>query len=171
MATVSVNATPAYQLQQTGTGILAGVNVSKTESLKAQFTNSGVTADSCDLLHIKTYSLVASTPQTIDLTALIDVFGNAVSFAKVRLFLIRINATTDAYTVLMGNAATNPWNAIVSGTATITIYPATANNDGYMTFTAPNTTGMPVSGGSKSIKFDPGANAVSFDLIIAGTSV
>jgi hypothetical protein len=140
-------------------------------SLNTNFQTNGTAANQIQLgtgIHL---SLVASTPQTIDLTALTDLQGNAFSLAAVRYLAIRNNSTTDTQNLTVGGAAT-PFVGFWS--STVTIWPSTTGsgsanqNSGYEVFQAPNTTGAPVTGGSKLLKFDPGANAFTVDIIVMG---
>jgi hypothetical protein len=172
MANVQVNGTQQLQLQQAGTGILAGISTQKLETFKSVMQTAGVLADQCDTLHMKTYSFVASTPQTIDLSTLTDIYGNAISFSggRVRVLAIKINSTTDGVNLILGDSVTNEWDAFLSAAGTLTVFPGTANNDGFFILAAPNTTGMAVSSSHKTLKLDPGSNTFTADVIIAGCS-
>jgi hypothetical protein len=130
--------------------------VTLSESLAANFRASGTLADQCDGLIYLTPTFAASTPQTFDLTAQNDPLGNAVTVARVRLFLVKWLSTTDNVPLLVGNAASNPWTALCSSsTATLAVPPSSSLNAGGLLVLAPQTTGLAVSGGSKSIKLDP----------------
>jgi hypothetical protein len=130
--------------------------VTLSESLAANFRSSGTLADQCDGLIYLTPTFVASTPQTFDLSAQNDPLGNAVTVARIRLFLVKWLSTTDNVPLLLGNATSNPWTGLCSsGTATIAVPPSSSLNSGGLLVLAPQTTGLVVSGTSKSIKLDP----------------
>ena len=171
MATITGKTGVSTSWQQTLTGLPVSVPVQVLQSWGFQVSTSGTGVDQADLKYTKTLSL-AATPTTLDLTALTDVAGNAVNFARVKSVTIRNKDTTDGHTVLCGNAAATQWTGFVSSaTATWTVFPSSSNNDGFFVFTAPNTTAAAVSGSSKSLKLDPGANTISVDIEIVGASV
>ena len=115
------------------------------------------------------YALAASTPQTLDLTTLQDPHGNALTVTRSRYIAFKLLSSTDGQTVKVGNYGSNDFLGFVSSGGTVTVYPSTANNDGFTVFSAPNTTGMAVDGTHKNLKLDPGSTAASL-LVIVGTS-
>ncbi len=173
MATIQGGVTPGFSFTQTGsTGFLTGTQIPLQLTLALNIA-AGTAADKADLIHALTYTFVASTAQTIDLTSLTDVLGGAVNFARVRLFALRVNSTTDAASLTIGNAAATQWLGFLGTTTSTLIIPAAsaANTTGAWTMiTGPNTTGMAVSGSSKSLKMLPSAHAFTADLIIVGCS-
>ena len=178
MATVTGQVTPSLNFTQTpAAGFLAGVQVPANKTIQAIFKTAGVIADQVDTLYANTLTFVASTPQTIDLTTLTDILGNAITFARVRLIAIRVNSTTDGQNLLVGGAGANEWDGFLTSGAKITVFPSTAasggglNNSGFFILAAPNTTGAVVNSGSKLLKLDPGSNAFTVDILIAGCSV
>jgi hypothetical protein len=135
-------------------------------NFKCQYGN-GSSINNFALLHVHTYNFAASTPQSIDLTSLLDQVGASISFGMVEFFAYRIQATNPAYVLTVGGAGSNPWNGFLVGAGQMVWQPSTTLNDGFMVLPAPN--GMPVNSGSKILKMDPGTNAVGLvDLIIAG---
>src|SRR4051812_30235926 len=107
MSTVSGGCTPNTSftiLGQLGTN--AAGEIPQTLNLKGTL-GSGTGADQVSLIHAKTYTFAASTPQTIDLQSLLDIQGNALSFAAVRWLLYRIRATNAAYKLTVGGAGSN----------------------------------------------------------------
>jgi hypothetical protein len=168
--TGSLKLTTSFQQAASGLPGNQTASLSVQQSPACNFSTSGTAADQCDLKHTKTYSFVASTAQTIDLTALTDVFGNAVSFVKVRSITFIFQGTTDGASLTLGNAASNAWTGFLNAAGTLTIYPSSASNSGIFALTAPNTGGMPVSGTSKSLKMAPSAHNFNVDIEIAGTS-
>lgn len=162
-ATVNASQTPS-------TGFLSGTPLGIQDALNFAFRAAGTAADQCDLCHAKTYSFVASTPQTIDLTALTDILGGAVAFARIRAILIRVKSTTDAATLTVGNAASNAWSALLGATGTVALRGSTSSNDGGCLFLAPNTTGWVVDSTHKSLLMTPSAHAFDVDVVILGCS-
>jgi hypothetical protein len=120
----------------------------------------------CNEMWAGSLSLLVSTPQTIDLTALTGEFGRTVVFTRIKVLWV-FNATT-SYTnvVTMGNASTNIWHpGYSSSTATEPIYGGTTSAGLLKTFLG---AGWTVSGSAKSLKFDPGANAQTIRVFLAG---
>jgi hypothetical protein len=169
MATVKSNGTINLGFNQDFPfGIGQVQNLSAPFVLRTIFGVSGALADQCSKLHLKQYSLVASTPQNIDLQSLVDVSGATVSLAAVRVIAFRNNASTDGWVLLVGAAGANEWDAIVSASGTLTVYPASGVNDGFAVFQAPNTTGAVVDSTHRLLKLDPGPHSFTVDVLIAG---
>jgi hypothetical protein len=170
VATVTGSAGPTINFTQvSAVGIGSSVNLPILSAFKSQFRVSGGNLDQCDTIYAKTLNFVASTPQTLDLTTLTDVVGNAISFARVRLIAFRVHATTDGWMLLVGDSVTNEWDGLCSAGATVKVYSSTAINDAFVLFQMPNTTGAAVSPTTKTLKLDPGANALGLvDVIIVG---
>jgi hypothetical protein len=173
---ITLNVSPSINFQFTPNGgVLAGQAIQVLKSFKFISTTSGTAADQCDLLYANTLTFVASTPQTIDLTSLLDVIGNSLSFARVKVFAIRVNSTTNGDKLTVGNSGTNEWSgtaAPLSAGGTLKVLASTATgNHGYTVLSGPNTTGFVVDSTHKTVKLDPGASAFSCDLLIAGCSV
>ena len=141
------------------------------QRIQALFT-PGTAADQVDGVCEMILNLAASTPQTINLlTGLTDLNGTALTVAHISFLAIKNLSTTDGQTVLVGNAASNPFEGFVSGINTLSIYPSSSQNDGFLVLAAPNMTGIPVNSTSCNLKFDPGTNAVSVLLVVGTRSV
>lgn len=157
------------QLGPVGTKLLA--SIAESDRWKATLAN-GTLLDQCNLMHAKTYTLAASTPQTIDLYdgSLLDVTGAACAFRRVDVLLYRVQSITDTHEVLFGGAAATEWLGWLRGAgAKVAAFPSTASNKGFTAVVAPGTAGMVVSSTSRSLKMDPGALAVgAVDLVIVG---
>jgi hypothetical protein len=158
---INFNQAFAYGVGQTSTAQIP-------LSFRSLFKVFGDLLDQCDLIHCKTYTFVASTPQVIDLKALLDILGAAVVFAKVRFFAIRVNSQTDGQVLLVGANGSNDWLGLSSTGSTVTVYPSTANNDGFAIWQMPNSAGAAVGSSTHLLKLDPGGNAFTVDLMIAG---
>ena len=112
---------------------------------------------------------VTAAAETLDLTALTrTVQGNTVTtnFAKIKGLLIHNRNTTAAKKLTIGAAATNAWTAWSSvATSTILIQP-----DGQLHLWAPDLAAWAVSGTTKNLKIDPGADTIEYTIAILGTS-
>ena len=154
MSTLQGGCNPNVSFTLTGqVGTNPSGQVPQTMGLAGQFA-PGAAADQVNWLHSRTYNFAASTPQTIDLTALTDVMGTAFSFAAVRWLMYRIQATNAAFVVTVGGAGTNEWNGWLTSGSKALWYPSSALNSGYTIQQAPSATGMPVTGTSRFFKED-----------------
>lgn len=136
----------------------------KMPSFSRNYT-TGTGANQADGLHYKAYSL-ASTSTTLDLTAMTDPNGAAITCTtgRIREFVIQ---NTSAFPLILGNAASNQWLGMIStATGTLTIPPG-----GIHHFADPTTVGASagayVDATHKSLKIDAGAHTVTFNLLIA----
>lgn len=170
MSTVTGGVNPTISFTLTGQ---VGTNPLGTIPEVLNFSGNfqpGSLADQIAFIHANTYNFVASTPQTPDLTSLLDIQGNPISFAVVRFFAYRIQASNPLYVLTVGGAGANEWNGRLTSGSKEIWYPSTNGNSGYTIVQAPSLTGMPVNSGSKLLKMDPGTNSVGLvDLIIAGS--
>jgi hypothetical protein len=134
---------------------------------KLQYT-SGTGALQADGLYYKPIALVAGTPQTLDLTALTGIGGEALTVNRVREFLL---FNPDTHDVLASQGASNGWAPLG---AAANPQPARANN-GLLRISDPNSTGAAtgnvVTSTSKTVKLDPGANPITVYLLILTGSV
>lgn len=167
MASVSGNTiAKASYTQAISAGLVSGYAIPVEATLTRPYGN-GTGAYQTDLLHAKQYVLVASTPQTLDLTAVTDPAGGAVNFARVREVVVQ---NLGAYPVTLGAAAATPWTGLLgTGTSTLIVPPGASVVIGDP-FSAGGTAGMLVGPTSKSLKIDPGANAGLINLVLVGCS-
>ncbi len=128
--------------------------------------SNGTAAGQVDTPYWSAPSL-AATPTTIDLTSLTDPGGGSIDFARVRFFMVYNPNTTAGHDVTVEQGASNGWSQI--GTEVVRA------NGGFKILFDPQSTGsgngMVVTGTSKTIKFDPGANTVTVFIVIVGGSV
>jgi hypothetical protein len=176
MASISGGVNPNVQIAYAvPSGIAVGQSLQIPLSLHATI-NPGTGAGQCDRLYAVTLSLAAAA-QTVLLQNFTDILGNTgQSMAKIRLIAWRNQSTTDGQIVSVGNAATHPFAGMAAAGAIVFAYPTYApgtgtNFDGFTLWTAPTSSGMPVTSTTNQLMIDPGANTMLFDLIIAGTSV
>lgn len=154
--------------QVVSTGLVQNQTLPAAISLTTQYTN-GTGAGQIDLLYAKRLTFVAATPQTIDLNALPTLDGVTSAFVRIREFYARLVTATVDFNAIFGAAAANPWAAKWGTTGTDVLMAGSI-----LAFSDPTTVGAAkgyiISGTSKNIKIDPGANALVLDLIIAGCS-
>lgn len=132
---------------------------------------SGTGALQADGLYFAPIALVASTPQTFDLTALTGIGGESLTVNRVREWLLYNPDTTSGHDVGAYQGASNPW----------AVMPASANplyaraGGGLARISDPNSTGGAVGnvvgGTSKTFKLDPGTHNVTVYLLILTSSV
>lgn len=104
---------------------------------------------------VKTFDLAANTPITLDLTALTGGQGDADLTGHVWQMAITNHATTAGYTLTVGNAASTIFSFGLGGTTpTIDVAPG-------MTLALASNAGWVVSASYKSLKLDPGVNAIT----------
>ena len=126
----------------------------------------GVTADQINRVYANQFTFAASTGQTLDLNALADVLGASFSFARVKLFAIRVNSTTDGASLTLAPDGTNGWAALFAGD--LVVLASTSSNGAFFVVAAPNTTGYVVDATHKVIDLTPSAHAFTVDVLIAG---
>ena len=168
MANVTGNTNLVWNFTQTKTTGLpgsGGLSLNPSFSWSTQtYQTSGTGANACDLMYVASLTLAAA-PQTLDLTSLTDLFGGAVVFVKVRELILFNKSTTDGQVVTYKPGASNGWTGFMGGTTpTGTLFPSEV-----MHKAAPTTSGMAVSGTSKTFTLDPGANTITVEIGIAGT--
>lgn len=151
-ATVNVNTTLA------GGGLgSAKNNVGKTVTTTYA---AGTAAGQTDEGWTGSVALAISTPQTLDLTALSGEGGRAVSFSKIKYF--EIHNTHATATLTVGNATSNQflpgWS---SATNTQAIGPG-----GVVILTSD--AGFTVDGTHSDLKLDPGATAITAEIVLMG---
>lgn len=135
------------------------------------FGTSGTAADQVDTKYTASLTLTASTPQTLNLQALIDIYGNAISFKRVKTLTVTMGSTTDGQTVTLSPGASNPWTGLFgTSTSTLVLQASTSSNQGFLALTAPNATGWAVSSTSNTLKLDPGSNTQTIGIEITGAS-
>jgi hypothetical protein len=154
-------------LAQTFTGTEVGDYAIPAEitNLSRNYTN-GTGAGAIDLLYNKKISLAASA-QTLDLTALTDPRGGTINLARVREFIL---CNTGAFPVTVGAAAATQWIGMLGTIASTIVIPAGGAHNFADPTSVGGSVGAVVTGSSKSLKLDPGANTVAIQLIIAGCS-
>lgn len=116
-ATISqgANITGSNNVAGLGAGPGSGNNLSKTDVFKQSIANGAVLG--ADEVHEKLYTIVGAGTVTIDLTAVVDLAGQTITFARIKFYrfhLLRAAETaldgtvgTACSGVTIGNAAAN----------------------------------------------------------------
>lgn len=151
-----------------------GNSVNAAQFSYSQAYTAGTGANQADTIYLTTGTIAASGSTTIDLTALTDIYGNNISFARVKALYFELQTTTTASSVSIGNAAANQAlqgaaNFLDAGTDIIRVL-----NGGCLFFSAgPSSTAFTVDSTHKSLKFlnNDGSNTATYRLCIVGASV
>jgi hypothetical protein len=130
---------------------------------QAQYLIPGTGPRQLNLLYAGTVPLPANTPVTLDLRALADFQGRPVVLARARLFYAFNPGRLDGPIIRLGNAGPGEWTAFIPAGGTVPL-PA----QGELCFSAPLATGLAVTPTSHLLKIDPGPDAHSIVLVIAG---
>ena len=129
---------------------------------------TGTTADKADLLYVsKDVALSGSATTNVDVAgSLTDAFGSTLTFVKIKMLYIHNKSTTAGNTITIGNG-TNPLLIFGTGSHTHTIGP-----DGRLLIWEPSLAGKAVTASTGDILkiLNDTANAVTYDIAIAGTS-
>lgn len=129
----------------------------------------GATANHANRVFTDTRTLAASATENIDLAAvLVDAFGSAITFARVRALIIAA-ASTNTNNVLVGGAASNAFiNWVSDATDVVVVRPG-----GLLALVAPDTTGYAVTaatGDILKITNSAGTTGVTYDIAIIGAA-
>ncbi|MBA2458995.1 MAG: hypothetical protein H0V43_08605 [Gemmatimonadales bacterium] len=162
---VRLSATLTKTIDLITAGLTAPLAVNDTLSL-ATGTASGL----ADIVFWDTRTLAASATENIDLAGvLVDAFGATLTFVKVKMLYVRAAAANNAANnVVVGGAAANgffgPFNAATDkvSLAAGDIFLATKTATGW-TVTA-------ATGDILLIANSAGTNAVTYDIVVVGTS-
>jgi hypothetical protein len=161
--TVSLN----FSFVEAVTGV-TNYSIPATISSNLSYAN-GTGSNAVDTLYAKQIALVASTPQTIDLTSLTDPAGNSINFARVREFIVQNTSSTAGNDVKVEAGASNGWSVLPPSSN-----PLYARYSGTLRISDPVSTGggngNVVSGASKTITFDPGSANTTINVVIVGGS-
>lgn len=167
MATVEARFSASSESTQNAPSTVPGTVRPASTTLKAGVSfASGTGADKVNLKYANVFTFVSATPQTIDLSNLLDVYGNAVNFARVKSITIKMYSQTDAATLTIAPGASNGWDRLFAGN--VIMRAATATNNSYMQFVAPSATAWAVDSTHKTITFTPSSHAFTVDIEITG---
>jgi len=138
-------------------------------TLAHRFSDSlanGTSANQSDLIFWDTRSL-AATSENLDLAgSLTDAFGNTLTFADITCLYIENNNTTAGQDLLVGGAASAQFVNWVADASDIVKVRA----NGILLLWAPMDGYAVTATTADLLKIDAGANTVSYDIILVGTS-
>lgn len=128
---------------------------------------NGTGKDQADILWFD-QRVLAGTSEDLDLAgSLTNAFGTTVTFVKIKGIIIKNVTTTATYTLTVGGAAANQFiNWVSDASDEIVIGP-----DGFIWLHNPSAAGYGVTAATGDLlKIDSGANTVTYDIILYGTS-
>lgn len=140
------------------------------------FTHSKTLADgtgagSANLLYVvqDDTGITASGSTTLDLQSLTDMFGNSISFSKVKVIYIENQSTTSGVNLVVGAAAADQWGAataFISTTTATVLVPAA----GVLYAARTDATGWVVDATHKDLKIAnaSGSAAVPYKIVFIG---
>jgi len=130
----------------------------------------GVSSNKADLIYGDEHTLTA-TSKTLVLTVagggdLKDDLGNALTFVKVRKFILENLESSSGFDLEVGGAVSHAWLGLVKAADDILIL----EPGGIIAVTAP-IDGIPVGADTADqLKINSGANSVKYQVVIVGTS-
>ncbi len=118
-------------------------------------------------------SLAAGASETFDLSdgSMLDVFGNQIVFASVKLIVVQLIEETANYRLEVGGAASQAWAGTGGFLKDVTDI-ASARAGGFILGYAPDAFGYPVDAASAhNLKIrNPNATGITYNLLIVGGS-
>lgn len=145
------------------TGVSTSQQMDPLDALNFTF---GAASGQVNLFALWKGTLAASTPQSIDLSAINGTDNLAKAFARVVGWLVLNYSTTDGHDLLVDLSGTDAWTAPLDGAAgKIAVKPGFVDPrtgiavPGFVFLSAGNTSSYAVSGTSHLISLDPGSNS------------
>ncbi|MFI1942056.1 hypothetical protein ACH44C_33600 [Streptomyces purpureus] len=131
---------------------------------------SGTGAGKADRVFHDQRTLAASATETLDLAGVLtDVYGAAITFARVKFIAISA-ASGNTNNVIVGANASNDWVGLLNAAGTITLRPGASF--AAMSGSA-DATGMAVTAGTGDlikVANSAGSTSVTYDVVIVGVS-
>jgi hypothetical protein len=130
--------------------------------------DSGTAIDQADKIYRSTRTLGSGANESLDLAgSLTDALGATITFAKVKLILIKNKSTTAANILTVGAAASNAFESWGATGSTIKVGP-----DGFVVLYNPSAAGYAVTAGTGDLLkiANGGSSSTAYDIIIVGTS-
>lgn len=130
----------------------------------------GTAVDQADLIWHDVRTLAASTSEDIDIAGgITDQFGSALTFARIKGFVVRNQTTTVGAILEVGGAASNEWY----GWAGAAGDKAKVGPDGVLYIWNPSADGFAVTAGTAdTLKINnSGSASVTYQIILIGASV
>lgn len=132
---------------------------------------SGTAVGQADLVFHDRRTLAASTSEDLDLAGvLLDPLGQVLTFARIKGIVVAA-AAANTNDVIVGAAATTPWDRLLNATGTVTVRPGgvfaafggAADAVGY--------TVTPATGDLLKVANSGAVTSVTYDVIVIGASV
>ncbi len=167
---MAFSSTSLLQIAANLTSSLDLVGASAPLSISQQITFAeGTGANQANRVWSDTRTIAASTSEDLDLSgsALLDPYGVAVVFTKVKAIFVRA-AAGNTNNVVVGGAAATQWAAMLGTTGTVTLPPGAL----FAAFN-PSTAGYAVAAGATDLLKVANSGAgtsVSYDIVIIGTN-
>lgn len=165
------NITLSVSAKQTATLDLGAAVADLLLSQAVVFAN-GTGAAQADKAWSDRRQLAASGSEDLDLnggSALLDPYGAAVSFVKIRWLGIKALAS-NTNNLVVGAAAANAWANLLNSTGTLTLRPGEAIFVACGAADATGHTVTPGTGDQLKIANAGGGTAVDYDILVIGTS-
>jgi hypothetical protein len=147
-----------------------GTGSAKQSLSRSMSLSNGTAAGKADRVFSDRRTLAASATEDLDLAGvLLDAFGSAITFARIKGLIIAA-AAANTNNVVVGAAATNPWATLLSATGTVTLRPGAFLAVGTGTADA---TGYAVTAGTGDLLKVANSGAgtsVTYDIHIIGAS-
>ncbi|MCX5229674.1 hypothetical protein [Streptomyces sp. NBC_00233] len=168
---MSLTSSMSIAVDGTLTSALDLSTVSSPVTVRAATTwQSGTGAGKADRMFSDRRTLAASATEDLDLAGvLLDAFGAAITWARVKGLYIRA-ADANVNNVVVGNASSNAWAALLGATGTITLRPGASFG---VTVGAADATAYAVTAGTADLLKVANSGAgtsVSYDVVIIGAS-
>lgn len=108
------------------TGFPANVKDDNSLSYNSSQLTSGTGAGKANLKYSAQLIIAGGANTTLNLSALIDTFGDTLNFVRIKEFYLELNSITTASSIKVGGAVSNAFAGIWQA-------PGTANNDTFIT--------------------------------------
>lgn len=166
MATLASYLDLALRATYTNSNDLANAVQSINSSFADELSNGTGAVDTADMLFADQRTLAATT-ENLDLAGgLTDVFGNTLTFARIKLLLVHNTNTTAGNNLKIGGAASNAFLLFDNATDIKPVGP-----NGIALFWEPSAAGMAVTASTGDIlKMDAGASTIVYKIVIIGSS-
>lgn len=128
----------------------------------------GAGVNAANLVYQDTVTLAGGGETLLDLTALTDALGQAVSFARLKLIYLRNKSVTAGDVLQLGGAVSNGLDTLYVGTDAGQL----VGPDGTALLVNPSAAGWAVTASTADILRigNPGANAIECDIVLIGAA-
>ena len=150
-----------------GTGSAASAVIDLDQALTLAH---GTGAGQADRLYSAQRTLAASANETLDLAGVLtDAFGATITFARIKAFYIVADAG-NANNVIIGDATSNAWAALLNADGTITLRPGGWIGGGCGSLDATGWVVTATTGDLLKVANSGAGSAVTYDIVLIGCS-